>query len=111
MHNEGSHDSPLETPVVKGMANLTTHSKYLTIVVEPVTGYSEHIAMTQTYGILKPGTGKINVCLRNHSARQVTLPRQTTVEEIAPADIVPAPLDQKSTGHGGKRETTIKKKE
>ena len=33
------------TIVVKGIGNLTTHSKYLSVVVEPVVGYSEQIAM------------------------------------------------------------------
>ena len=30
---------PLGTTVVKGVVNLTTHSKYLRVVAEPVTGY------------------------------------------------------------------------
>ena len=40
----------LENTVVKGMENLTTHSKYQSVVVEPVTGYSEHIATVKSYG-------------------------------------------------------------
>ena len=43
--------------VVKGNMNLMTHSKCLNVVVEPVTGYSEHIAMTRSYGVLKPAQG------------------------------------------------------
>ena len=67
--------------------------------------------MARTYGMLKPGKGKIDVCLRNHNAMQVSLPKQTTVQEIVPADMVPAPLDQNQTGHGrDKKETTTKKK-
>ena len=66
---------PLGTTVVKGMANLTTHSKYFSDLVDPVTGYSEHIATARSYGVLKPGKGKINVCLRNHSARQGDPPK------------------------------------
>ena len=101
---------PLGTTVVKGMVDLTTHSKYLSVVVEPVTGYSEHIAMARSYGELKPGKGKIDVCLRNHSARQVTLPKQTTMGEITPANMISALLDQKPTGHkGDKKETTQRK--
>ena len=70
---------PLVTTVVKGIVDLTTHSKYFIVVVVPVTGYSEHIAMARSYGELKPGKGKIDVCLRNHSARQVTLQKHTTM--------------------------------
>ena len=101
---------PLATTVVTGMADLTTHSKHLSVVVEPVIGYSEHIATSRSYGELRPGKSKINVCLMNHSARQVTLPKQTTVGEITPANIIPAVLDQKTVGlKEDKRETTTKK--
>ena len=85
---------PLGTTVVKGMVNLTSHSKYLSVVVEPVTGYSEHIATARLYGVLEPGKGKISICLRNHSARQVILTKQTRMGEILPANMIPALLDQ-----------------
>ena len=45
----------MATTVVKGMVDLTTHSKYLIVVVEPATGYSEHIAMARSYGELNQG--------------------------------------------------------
>ena len=41
---------PLGTTGAKGMVNLTTHSIYLSVVVEPVMGYSEHIVMARSYG-------------------------------------------------------------
>ena len=44
---------PFGTTVVKGIVNFATHSKCLNVVVEPVTGYSEHIAMATSYGVLK----------------------------------------------------------
>ena len=66
---------PFGTTVVKGIANLTTHSKYSSVVVEPVAGYSED----RLYGVLRPGKGKIDVCLRNHNAKQITLQKQTAV--------------------------------
>ena len=71
------------TKVVNGIANLTTHSKCLIVVVEPVAGYSEHIATARSYGVLRPREGKIDVCLRNHSEKQVILPKQTVVGKIA----------------------------
>ena len=90
------------TTVVKGIANLTTHPKCLNVVVEPVAGYSEHIAMTRSYGALKAGKGKIDVCLRNHSAKQVILPKWTIVEEIAAANFI-------QTGYGmGEKIATVK---
>ena len=41
--------------------------------------------------------GKINVCLRNHSAKQITLPKQTTVGEIAAANAILSLLAPKPT--------------
>ena len=68
---------PLMTTVVTGMADLTTHSNSLNVVVEPVFGYSKYITMARSHGELRPETGKIDICLQNHSARKVTLPKQT----------------------------------
>ena len=100
----------LVTTVVTGMADLITHSKSLSVVVEPVIGYSEHITVARSYGNLRSGKGKINICLRNHSARQVILPKQTTVGEIMPANMIQALLDQNTVGlREDKRETTTTK--
>ena len=102
---------PLLTTVVTVMADLATHLKLMSVVVEPVIGYSEHIATARTYGELRPWKGKIDVCPRNHNARQVTPRKQTTVGEIMPANVPSALLDQKLTRLGeDKRKTTTKKK-
>ena len=66
---------PLMTTVVTSMADLTTHLNSFNNVVGPVFGYSKHIAMARSYGELRPETGMIDICLWNHSARQVTLPK------------------------------------
>ena len=39
---------PFGTIVVKYITNLITHSKCMSVVVEPVAGYSEHIAMARS---------------------------------------------------------------
>ena len=83
---------PFVTIVAKGVANLTMHSKHMNVVFEPVTGYSYYITMARSYVVLRPGRGKINVCLRNHSVKQITIPKQTTVGEIAAANVIPALL-------------------
>ena len=81
----------------------------MNVVVEPVFGYSKHIATARSYGELRPETGKINICLWNHNAKQVTLPKQTTVGDIKPADVFSAMLAQMPAELvGSKRETTIK---
>ena len=74
-------------------------------------GYLDEIAMARSYGVLKPGRGKINVCLRNHSTKQITLPKLTAVGEIAAVNIIPALLVPKPTGHeSGKNEVTAGKR-
>ena len=102
---------PSGTTVAKGIVNLTTHSKCLNVIVEQVTRYSEHIAIARSYGVLKPGRGKIDVCLRNHSVKQITFPKWTAVGKIAAANIILALLAPKPTGHEtGKNEATAEKK-
>ena len=79
----------------------------MNVVIEPVAGYSEHIATARSYGVLKPGKGKIDVCLSNHSVKQVTLPKWTAVGGITAANIIPALLAPKPTRHGaGEKKAT-----
>ena len=102
---------PLGTTVVKGIVNLTTHSKCFNVVADQVTGYSEHTATARSYGVLKPGRGKIVVCLRNHTAKQITFPKQNAVREITAAKIIPDLLAPKPTGNGvGEKEATTEKR-
>ena len=99
------------TTAVKSIANLITHSKCMNVVVEPVTGYPGHVATARSYGVLKPWRGKIDVCLRNHSVKQITLPKWTVVGEIKAANIILVLLAPKPTGHeSGKGEATTWKR-
>ena len=73
--------------------------------------YLEHIAMAISYWVLKQRRGKIDVCLRNDSAKQITLPKQTAVGETAAANIILALLAPKPTGNEtGKDEATVEKR-
>ena len=85
---------PCRTTVVKGIANFTTHSKFLIAVAEPVAGYSEHFATAKL--VLRPGKGKTDVWLRNQSVKQVTLPQWTAVGVIKGANMIPGLLALKS---------------
>ena len=68
--------------------------------------------MATLYWVLKPEKGKIDVFLRNHNVKQVTLPKQTTVGEIIVTNIIPALLVPQPTGHGaGEKEATVEKRE
>ena len=98
------------TTVVKSIINLATHSKCLIAVVEPVMGYSEHNTTARSDEVLKPGRSKIDVCLRNHSTKQITLPKQTAVGEITAANIILVLLAPKPKGHEtDKGEVTTRK--
>ena len=70
---------PFAIIVVKGIVNLMMHSKYVNIIVEPIMGCSNHIAMARSYGVLRLGRGKISVCLQNHSMKQITIPEKTAM--------------------------------
>ena len=54
--------------------------------------------MARSYGVLKPGRDKIDVCLRNHSAKQINFLKKTAVGEITAVNIVSAPLGPNPTG-------------
>ena len=41
---------PFMTTVVKGIVNLMAYSKYVNVVVKPVTGYLDHTATARLYG-------------------------------------------------------------
>ena len=69
-----------------------THSKWVNVIVEPTADYSDHMAMTRSCGVLEHGAGKIDFCLQTHSTKQITLPKQTAVGEIAAANVIPAVL-------------------
>ena len=83
--------------VVKGAAKLIMHSKHMNVIVELIAGFSDHVAMARSYGVLRPGVNKVDGCLENHSAKQFTLPKWTAVGEIAVINAIPALWPTKST--------------
>ena len=73
--------------------------------------YLDHIAMGRSYGVLRPGVGKVNVCQRNHSAKQITFPSWNAVGEIAVAHAIPSLLALKPTDNdSGRGEATTQKR-
>ena len=65
----GMADLTTPSNSLTGMTDLTTPSNSLSVTVEPILGYSEQIVMARTYGELRLGTGKTDICLQNHTAR------------------------------------------
>ena len=101
---------PFITTVVKAIVNLMTDSKCVNVVVEPVMGYLDHIAMVRLYGVFKPGRDKIDVCPRNHSPKQIIIPKQTAVGEIAAANVILLLLAPKPTEDESCKGETITQK-
>ena len=54
---------PFVTIVVKGAVQLITHSKHVNVTIEPYASCSDHVTMVRSYGVLRPGVGKVDVCL------------------------------------------------
>ena len=73
---------------------MMTHAKCMNVVIEPIVDYSDHTITARFYGILRPGVGKVNVFLRNHSTKQISLLSWTAVGEIAVANAIPNLLTQ-----------------
>ena len=71
------------TIMVKGAAKLIIHSKWVNVHVKPMVEYLDYIAMARSHGVLRPGVGKVDVCLLNYSTKHITLPRKTAAGETA----------------------------
>ena len=69
----------------------------MNVVTEPIGDFSEHIAMTRFYGILRLGMDKLNIYLINYSAKQITFPKWTAVGEVGVTNAIPSLLVLKST--------------
>ena len=76
------------------------HSKCMNVIMKPNTGYLYHVTTARSYGVLKPGVGKVDVCLQNHSTKLITVPKQTAMGEIAAAIAIPALLTPKPNESG-----------
>ena len=75
---------PFTTIRVKGVAQLITHSRYMNVIIKPNAGNSDHVTIERSYGVLKPGLGKVDVCLQNHSTKQITLLSGLLLEKLQP---------------------------
>ena len=66
---------PLGTIEVKGVIKTPHHYKYVNVVVDnlPENQHCKDIAMPQQIQVLKPGSNKIPVVIRNLSCRTIKL--------------------------------------
>ena len=48
-------------------------------MIKPVIGYLEHVGTAHFYGVLKPGSSKVNICLCTMSTKEVVVSKNTAI--------------------------------
>ena len=71
---------PFETVIVKGKVKLNAHSKHIIILREPTDSYSQLIVIVRTYGVLKLGSGKIDICFCYMTTKEIGGQKWQTVK-------------------------------
>ena len=81
---------PLQTVHVLGYTECNQHFKRVNVIVESDTkrDYSGAIPING-YTVLKPGSSRVSIGIRNISCQSVTIPAKTVVAKIAAANVVP----------------------
>ena len=82
MDYKGSHISTINDHSGNRYGRFNNTFEFLECCCIASFGYPEHIATARSYGELRPEKYKTDICLWNHSGRQMTLPKQSTVGEI-----------------------------
>ena len=89
---------PFQTVHVSGHTECNQHFKRVNVIVEsdPERDYSSAI-LINGYTVLKPGSSRVSIGIRNISCQNVTIQAKTVVAKIAAANVVPhffAPNDE-----------------
>ena len=81
---------PFQTVHVLGYTECNQHFKRVNVIVEsnPKKDYSGAIPING-YTVLKPGSSRVSMGIRNISCQSVTIPVKTVVAKIAAANVVP----------------------
>ena len=81
---------PFQTVHVSGHTECNQHFKRVNVIVEsdPERVYSGAIPING-YTVLKPGSSRVSIGIRNISCQSVTIPAKTVVAKIAAANVVP----------------------
>ena len=87
---------PLGTVHIKGMTKERCQSKRVHVMTQaPAKCYSEQVMTTSTYTELRPDSSKVTICVRNLSAKPMTIPAKTSIESVSTANIIPPMLAPK----------------
>ena len=76
---------------VKGVIKTPNHYKHANVVIDnlPENQHCKNIAVAQQIQVLKPGSNKIPVVLRNLSCRTLKLKKGTKIAHVEASSIVP----------------------
>ena len=82
---------------VEGVIKTPNHFKCVNVVVDnlPENEHCKDIAVAQQIQVLKPGSNKIPVVLRNSSCRTLTLKKRMKVAHVEASSIVPPVINSK----------------
>ena len=79
-----------QTIHVSGLTECDQHFKWINVIVEsdPKINY-EAVIPINGYTVLKPGSSRVSVGIRNISCKSITIPAKTIIARVATANVVP----------------------
>ena len=86
---------PGKTVHVRATTNIVAHSKRVHVITSPseeVEGDLKGVQMAESYGMMKPGSSRVDVMLHNPGESAVTLPRGMRIGEVQAANEMPKAL-------------------
>ena len=85
--------APFQTVHVSGLTECNQHFKRVNFIFEPDPNKDyESVIPIHGYTILKPGSSRVSIGLRNHSCRKVTINAKTIIAKVTAANVVPHSL-------------------
>ena len=85
--------APFQTIRASGLTECDQHFKRVNVLVEPDPDKSyESVIPIHGYTVLKPGSSRVSVGLRNHSCHKITIAAKSIVAKITATNIVPHSL-------------------
>ena len=83
---------PFQTVHVSGLTECKQHFKRANVIVEPNPSKNyEAAVLIHGYTVLKPGSSRVSIGIRNLGCRKITIPAKSAIAKIAAANIVPHP--------------------
>ena len=81
---------PFMTAHVSGLTACDQHFKRVNVIVEsdPKINYEASIPING-YTVLKPGSSRVSVGIRNISCKSITIPAKTVIAKVAAVNVVP----------------------